>query len=218
MRVSETNGIKPTLRAARKKRGFTLTEIAIVLGIIGLILGAIWSAAASVYNNQRIAHANTDILQMAQGIRGLYASSSSTGYTAAVLITGALQTAGVTPSDLGIPASNLLNGPFPGGSTAVISTSDGNGFVIAMSGIPQAGCIALLTAVGGASRDPGLFNVDAVTSAAPAVGDATTTGTGLTTAVTPVTAAATTTGTPGTSGQGGCTNPLNKARFGFTVK
>lgn len=31
------------------KKGFTLTEIAIVLGIIGLILGAVWSAASGVY-------------------------------------------------------------------------------------------------------------------------------------------------------------------------
>ncbi len=30
----------------RRNRGFTLTEMAIVLGVIGLILGAIWVAAA----------------------------------------------------------------------------------------------------------------------------------------------------------------------------
>ena len=38
--------------AQKHKKGFTLTEIAIVLGIIGLILGAVWSAATSVYSSQ----------------------------------------------------------------------------------------------------------------------------------------------------------------------
>jgi prepilin-type N-terminal cleavage/methylation domain-containing protein len=35
--------------AAPRKKGFTLTEIAIVLGIIGIILAAVWSAASRVY-------------------------------------------------------------------------------------------------------------------------------------------------------------------------
>ena len=34
---------------AQHKKGFTLTEIAIVLGIIGIILAAVWSAASGVY-------------------------------------------------------------------------------------------------------------------------------------------------------------------------
>ena len=56
-------------RPTPRKKGFTLTEIAIVLGIIGLILGAIWVAAASVYQNQRIGHANTALLHTAQSVR-----------------------------------------------------------------------------------------------------------------------------------------------------
>jgi len=36
-------------RAVQCKKGFTLTEIAIVLGIIGIILGAVWAAASSAY-------------------------------------------------------------------------------------------------------------------------------------------------------------------------
>ena len=58
-------------------RGFTLTEIAIVLGIIGLILGAIWVAAAAVYNNMRVATANTELLQITQAMRAMYATSST---------------------------------------------------------------------------------------------------------------------------------------------
>jgi prepilin-type N-terminal cleavage/methylation domain-containing protein len=47
------------LRTIHKRRGFTLTEIAIVLGVIGMIIGAIWQAAASAYLNWKV----DDILQ-----------------------------------------------------------------------------------------------------------------------------------------------------------
>src|SRR5271168_1816583 len=60
-----------------EKRGFTLTEIAIVLGIIGLILGAIWVAAAAVYNNLRTSRATTELLTIAQNVRATYATSST---------------------------------------------------------------------------------------------------------------------------------------------
>src|SRR5690349_11023145 len=57
------------------KRGFTLTEIAIVLGIVGLILGAIWVAAAAVYNNLRTSKGTTELLTVVQNVRALYATS-----------------------------------------------------------------------------------------------------------------------------------------------
>ena len=204
-------------RVKAKNKGFTLTEIAIVLGIIGLILGAIWVAAASVYNNQRVAHAQTAVLQLAQATRTLYTAQNVIDTAGSALdITTTLLNAGVTPSDLG--AASPLTGPFPNGQTGVIGTKDGNGFVIAMSGLSQANCVALLSAVAGQTRDPGLFNADAVASVAPATTDATSTGAPLAGPVTPSAAAAAATGTATSSGTGGCTNANNKVRFGFTLK
>lgn len=40
--------------AARKKRGFSLIEAAIVLGVVGLVIGGIWVAAAAVSENRRL--------------------------------------------------------------------------------------------------------------------------------------------------------------------
>ena len=70
------------------RRAFTLTEIAIVLGIIGLILGAIWTAAARVYVNQRVNKAVTEVLTIANAVRATYSgkgiiSSYSVDLTAA---------------------------------------------------------------------------------------------------------------------------------------
>src|SRR5580700_11353983 len=75
---------KPSHKAGRKKeeRGFTLTEIAIVLGIIGLILGALWVAAAAVYTNLRTSKTTTQLLTITQNLRALYATSASVDATA----------------------------------------------------------------------------------------------------------------------------------------
>lgn len=191
-----------------QKRGFTLTEIAIVLGIIGLILGAIWSAAASVYANHRVSTANRDVLTIAQGMRGLYATQSAldVAYKGALMTPNPLDTLNIIPPEI------QAAGPFPNGTTGVVGDTDANGFLIEMTAVPQAQCSALLLAVGGNVRDAGLFQATAVANAAPAAADAVATGNPLTTSVT----TAISTGAAA-AGEGGCTNTLNKVQFGFSL-
>lgn len=216
--------IKPKAQARREQqnKGFTLTEIAIVLGIIGLILGAIWTAAAGVYSSQRVNHATSATLQIVQGVRTLFASSSTTGYTTAGDMTTTLISAGAVPGDLVNSANNTLTGPFPGGNTAIIATIDANGqgtgFVVAMSNVSRSNCINLLAAIGGSSRDPGLYEDDAVATAAPSVSDGTAVANPLQTTVSPVIAAEAVASNPGP--YGGCVSgtTMFKVRFGFTLK
>jgi prepilin-type N-terminal cleavage/methylation domain-containing protein len=52
--------------------GFTLTELAMVLGIVGLITAAIWSAASSVYQNRNTANAVQQLTTLVGRIRAMY--------------------------------------------------------------------------------------------------------------------------------------------------
>jgi prepilin-type N-terminal cleavage/methylation domain-containing protein len=151
---------KTTSRIAAAKRGFTLTEIAIVLGIIGVILGAIWVAASAVYNNMRISAANRELLQIVQGVRALYATSSTVDPNGVTLT---YIKAGVIPADAldtGIASTagaafDPWNGALDIGPAQQNSPDDS--FQVTFAGLPSNACISMLTASSGQGRDPGMF-------------------------------------------------------------
>jgi prepilin-type N-terminal cleavage/methylation domain-containing protein len=214
----------PSNSALRKrKRGFTLTEIAIVLGIIGLILGAIWVAAAAVYNNLRISKATTQLLVITQNMRSMYATSSAVdtgsdmttvGTTCVAL--GAATTyaqAGIFPADtvVGLPAGPVcVNGPWTNSSINVVAakvSAAADSFAVEFNNVPQSACISMLTQNTGTGRDPGLFAVGASVAGTLniAAGGA---GTGAVTTF-PVAASV---------AQTKCSNALSNVAFQFTIK
>ncbi len=157
-----------SVTAKNKKRGFTLTEIAIVLGIVGLILGAIWVAAAAVYTNMRISNSNRHLLVITQNVRSLFATSTITG-SADGVITTSLIPAGVFPTDLASATSTIVNSAWSGATIDVYSatiTQTGDAFQVQFEGIPPQGCINLLTAATGSGRDPGMVGAGGSASAA----------------------------------------------------
>jgi len=60
-----------------KHRGFTMTELSIVLGIMGLVLGAIWTASATVYERYRVNKAVYQTTAILQKMRTLYAEQNT---------------------------------------------------------------------------------------------------------------------------------------------
>jgi len=134
-------------RASREERGFTLTEIAIVLGIIGLILGAIWAAASAVYSNIKVSDAERGITSTAQAVRSMFAASNSTGAAGAGTI---ITTPGMLPIEWttngAVPAYGNPWAPSNIGTFGFVLGDSGHlsDFAIELDGISGAGCAALL--------------------------------------------------------------------------
>ena len=152
----------------KNQRGFTLIEIAIVLTIVGLVIGGIWLAASTVYNNRKKTQLGQDAVQIVQNVRNLYAGQSAS--TANSITTAAAITAGAIPSNLILAGNATATTAFGGGSLTTVTSPNANQFVITMSGIPQDACIEMLsgrlaqTAQG--ARRIGLVTVNGVGQAA----------------------------------------------------
>jgi len=150
---------------ANKRRGFTLTEIAIVLGIIGLILGAIWIAASAVYMSMSTSKAKSELLQITQGIRSIYGDQVLVDTANAVDLTPALIAAKILPSDSIVNASTV-NGPWPGSSIEIYSSQNpytgvvGDSFEVVFANIPMAACIALAVGSVGQNANESLVGLE----------------------------------------------------------
>jgi type II secretory pathway pseudopilin PulG len=101
--------MRTDVRVSRRFRGFTMTETAIVLGVVGIVLGGIWVAAGSVMRNGRTKQAVQDIVSMASNIRATYMATNS--FSISGNQTAAMITAGIVPSTLqtGVPANPTVN-------------------------------------------------------------------------------------------------------------
>jgi type II secretory pathway pseudopilin PulG len=60
-----------------QRRGFNLIEAAIVLGVVGIVLGAIWYAAASFYESYKVNKTVEGIFETSRNIQKLMSSSNA---------------------------------------------------------------------------------------------------------------------------------------------
>jgi len=144
---------------ARTSRGFTLTEAAIVLGIMGLILGAIWVAAASVYDNLRVSTTSNQLIQIAQSIRSMHATQSTVDSNITALL---VAKAGGVPADMltkdSSGAISAVRDVWSGDLTIAATTYTVNydSFAVTFAAVPQGACSNLLMRNTGSGRDTGL--------------------------------------------------------------
>lgn len=149
----------PSASAARsKQRGFTLAEITIVLGIIGIVIAAIWIAAGSVGVNNQVNQAAQELQTVSQNMLSLYEGRP---WPPAIGCAGGQDITSTAIGASAIPSQYVVNGAcasasqtWGGGGSFTISANAagapaGNTFRISFANVPFQGCIALLMQVTG---------------------------------------------------------------------
>jgi len=138
------------LASRAQKGGFTLTELAIVLGVAGIILAGIWIASSSVNQAKAVNQAVQAYQAVSQNIFNLQQNRPFTG-GAQNNITGSLISSSAIPGWLVTDATHAMN---PWDANGFVVWADpmrggaGTGtrvFRISFYDIPASACISILT-------------------------------------------------------------------------
>jgi hypothetical protein len=135
----------------KKKRGFSLIEIAIYLGVVALVVGGIWSAASGVREGwkttQHIGQLQYIISSTLKLFKGVVLSDISGTYIDDTLIA-----AGAIPQDMIKNGSNSPSNPW-GGSVGGFVTSDKRRIAIATRDLDFSVCTNIFFGIGSKYKD-----------------------------------------------------------------
>lgn len=93
------------------RRGFNLVEAAIVLGVVGLVIGGIWVVAGDIQQKRRVTDFYSASLKMVDDVRRLY---SGLPVSAGLSNIGpAMWSAGVFPSNVFVQNTGAFSGTYP---------------------------------------------------------------------------------------------------------
>lgn len=135
---------KPNQPSRHQRAGFNLVEAAIVLGVIGLVIGGIWVAASAVKFNFEKNRRTEDLILISEGMRKLFPRSMipTSGQT---VITSAAFNAGIFPGGYTLSGENAIE---PTSGLNVRLRIFHSGYLTIISDMSsEAMCIALTSAV-----------------------------------------------------------------------
>ena len=137
----------------KTRAGFTLTEIAIVLAVVGAIVAAIWTAASVVSRNNQVNHAAQELHTIVQNVFSLQQTYFSAADRANGNLTTKFINAGAFPEEMLSPTvTNCIAGALPvnvinpwGGCLSIYNESlTGSILRLSLYSVPEYACIALL--------------------------------------------------------------------------
>ena len=138
--------------------GFNLIEAAIVLGIVGLVIGGVFAAWGAVTSQQRVHKASDQTTAIVSQIRSAYASRSTFDSTDQDedKFTAALVAANLIPIEFmsGTDVKNPWNGK-------VTVLPDTNGMTIKYTNVNKPDCLKLASAILNNAKTQGLTKVGA---------------------------------------------------------
>lgn len=143
------------MRSKHRRCGYTLTEIAIVLAVSGVVFGGIWTAANSAWQGYRASSAIRQIGVVLGNVRDRYAAISSWP-TVGKDITKDVDAENILPSDMrqtpsqaGGSLDHAMSRGMPGGSFSIYTAQTPSGATPAIQlrfrGLTKAYCINFLT-------------------------------------------------------------------------
>jgi len=177
-----TSDFSPKLLSRRTRRAFSLLEFAIVLAIMGIVLGALWGVVAIVNENTKRGQMADQVALMVMNIRSFYAGrtflADQAGNIDAVNVTNYLLHQGVLPAEqnrdrtLGTWVADhpwgrrsATGAALPAGGVAVSGRDSGGGnisnraFMIELRGLKFSSCVAMVSKLAG-SLPTGLLEID----------------------------------------------------------
>ncbi|HUY68360.1 MAG TPA: type II secretion system protein [Alphaproteobacteria bacterium] len=144
--------LDPAKQAKTARRGFTLTETAIVLGVVGVILGAVWAAASIVEENARISAAVEQFEIVSQNMTSLIQAGYKGAGGSNGSITDAMIKAGAIPQQYVDAADNTqADNPWSNADASNPQAAQGfkiywgaNNYRMSFYNVSHKGCVALI--------------------------------------------------------------------------
>lgn len=126
------------------KRGFNLIEAAIVLGVVGLVIGSIWVGASAVSENHRVNKTVEGVLTTAKNIQKLVSIRDSAQMTDGWYYSHTLVDAGVFPSEW-VKDYDVVS---PFNKTIQVNNDFGiNCFTVYLQDIPKGACARIISKI-----------------------------------------------------------------------
>lgn len=167
--IKEKSAVSFKRRGFIVRAGFSLMELAIVMGIVGVIMSSIWAVTANVLENTKRETTFQQIVETVKGVRsvllgsgGLSPTISDANLTKQLILQGAIPPELVPDRTAASPvAQNLWNrqGGTNGSYFVGADPSTPLRFRIALLNLPYGPCIALATRVSGDGGPSGLYGV-----------------------------------------------------------
>lgn len=126
--------------AGQPCKGFSLVEAAIVLGVVGLVVGGIWVGTAKFYEDYKINKTVEGILTIAKNVQDLISVSDSEAIGGSVVLNTTLINAGAIPKDW-IKGNTGIN---PFGGVILIRNNLPPKFDFYIHSIPSSACARII--------------------------------------------------------------------------
>jgi prepilin-type N-terminal cleavage/methylation domain-containing protein len=149
-----------------KRRGFSMVELSIALGIIGVVVSGIWVVASNTQQNMMASRLEQQTMILVKNVRDYYATRTlPAAQIVAATLTSTLRTASVFPEEM-CPANCVSGGvttvynAYGGTATVAIpnETAPINHMEIAYADVTEKGCIETAMRLSARSSELGLYS------------------------------------------------------------